>query len=57
MLDVSSTSSDSEEDYATPLQSLREAELKQKLEEKLKKVKAKKKSKKRKRERYFYSIM
>ncbi|CAF4858928.1 protein SREK1IP1-like [Pieris napi] len=51
VLDVSSTSSDSEQDYATPLQSLREAELKQKLEEKLKKAKAKKKSKKRKRER------
>ncbi|CAH4023778.1 protein SREK1IP1-like [Pieris brassicae] len=51
VLDVSSTSSDSEQDYATPLQSLREAELKQKLEEKLKKAKAKKKTKKRKRER------
>ncbi|XP_053617828.1 protein SREK1IP1-like [Plodia interpunctella] len=51
VLDVSSTSSDSEEEYATPLQSLREAELKQKLQEKLRKVKEKKKSKKRKRSR------
>ncbi|CAG5055163.1 unnamed protein product [Parnassius apollo] len=51
VLDVSSTSSDSEDEYATPLQSLREAELKQKLEEKLKKAKEKKKSKKRKRSR------
>ncbi|XP_013191810.1 protein SREK1IP1 [Amyelois transitella] len=51
VLDVSSTSSDSEEEYATPLQSLREAELKQKLQEKLKKAKEKKKSKKRKRSR------
>ncbi|CAK1591100.1 unnamed protein product [Parnassius mnemosyne] len=51
VLDVSSTSSDSEVEYATPLQSLREAELKQKLEEKLKKAKEKKKSKKRKRSR------
>ncbi|CAK1543555.1 unnamed protein product [Leptosia nina] len=51
VLDVSSTSSDSDIEYATPLESLREAELKQKLEEKLKKAKEKKKSKKRKRER------
>ncbi|XP_045762600.1 protein SREK1IP1-like [Maniola jurtina] len=51
VLDVSSTSSDSEEEYATPLQSLREAELRQKLQEKLNKVKQKKKSKKRKRSR------
>ncbi|OWR44484.1 hypothetical protein KGM_204529 [Danaus plexippus plexippus] len=51
VLDVSSTSSDTEEEYATPLQSLREAELRQKLQEKLKKVKEKKKSKKRKRSR------
>ncbi|VVC86401.1 unnamed protein product, partial [Leptidea sinapis] len=53
VLDVSSTSSDSEDDYITPLQGLREAELKQKLEEKLKKAKEKKskKSKKRKRSR------
>lgn len=45
---MSSTSSDSD-DYATPLQSLREAELKQKLAEKLKKAKQKKSTKKRKR--------
>ncbi|XP_038218347.1 protein SREK1IP1-like [Zerene cesonia] len=51
VLDVSSTSSDSEEEYATPLQTLREAELRQKLEEKFKKAKEKKKSKKRKRSR------
>ncbi|KAL0811901.1 hypothetical protein ABMA28_009315 [Loxostege sticticalis] len=51
VLDVSSTSSDSEEEYATPLQTLREAELRQKLQEKLQKVKEKKKSKKRKRSR------
>ncbi|KAG6457824.1 protein SREK1IP1-like [Manduca sexta] len=51
VLDVSSTSSDSEEEYATPLQTLREAELRQKLAEKLKKAKEKKKSKKRKRSR------
>ncbi|RVE46348.1 hypothetical protein evm_008971 [Chilo suppressalis] len=51
VLDVSSTSSDSEVEYATPLQSLREAELRQKLQEKLKKAKEKKKSKKRKRSR------
>ncbi|CAH0717812.1 unnamed protein product, partial [Brenthis ino] len=51
VLDVSSTSSDSEEEYATPLQTLREAELRQKLQEKMKKVKEKKKSKKRKRSR------
>ncbi|XP_013149613.1 PREDICTED: protein SREK1IP1-like [Papilio polytes] len=46
VLDVSSTSTDSEEDYATPLQTLREAELKKKLEQ-LKNMK--KKTKKRKR--------
>ncbi|XP_072947969.1 uncharacterized protein [Epargyreus clarus] len=51
VLDVSSTSSDSEDEYATPLQNIREAELKQKLQEKLQKVKEKKKSKKRKRSR------
>ncbi|CAH2237653.1 protein SREK1IP1-like [Pararge aegeria] len=51
VLDVSSTSSDSEVEYATPLQTLREAELRQKLEEKLKNAKQKKKSKKRKRSR------
>ncbi|XP_063897555.1 protein SREK1IP1 [Helicoverpa armigera] len=51
VLDVSSTSSDSEEEYATPLQRLREAELRQKLQEKLQKAKQKKKSKKRKRSR------
>ncbi|XP_049880241.1 protein SREK1IP1-like [Pectinophora gossypiella] len=49
VLDVSSTSSDSEEEYATPLQSLREAELRQKLQEKLRKAKEKKEKKKRKR--------
>uniref|UniRef100_A0A2A4JX03 Protein SREK1IP1 n=1 Tax=Heliothis virescens TaxID=7102 RepID=A0A2A4JX03_HELVI len=49
VLDVSSTSSDSEEEYATPLQRLREAELRQKLQEKLQKAKEKKKSKKRSR--------
>lgn len=57
VLDVSSTSSDSEDDYATPLQSLREAELRQKLQEKLQKVKEKKekkKSKKRKRSRWVF---
>ncbi|KAI8432720.1 hypothetical protein MSG28_013681 [Choristoneura fumiferana] len=47
VLDVSSTSSDSEQDYATPLQSLRETELRKKLEEKLKKAKEKKKNKKK----------
>uniref|UniRef100_S4P9D0 Protein SREK1IP1 n=1 Tax=Pararge aegeria TaxID=116150 RepID=S4P9D0_9NEOP len=51
VLDVSSTSSDSEVEYATPLQTLREAELRQKLEEKRKNAKQKKKSKKRKRSR------
>ncbi|XP_050356244.1 protein SREK1IP1-like [Nymphalis io] len=51
VLDVSSTSSDTEEEYATPLQTLREAELRQKLQEKLQKAKEKKKSKKRKRSR------
>ncbi|XP_045505658.1 protein SREK1IP1-like [Colias croceus] len=51
VLDVSSTSSDSGQEYATPLQTLREAELRQKLEEKFKKAKEKKKSKKRKRSR------
>ncbi|XP_063542240.1 protein SREK1IP1-like [Cydia strobilella] len=50
VLDVSSTSSDSEQDYATPLQSLRETELRKKLEEKLKRAREKKskKSKKKK---------
>nr|XP_034825934.1 protein SREK1IP1-like isoform X2 [Maniola hyperantus] len=56
VLDVSSTSSDSEEEYATPLQSLREAELRQKLQEKLNKVQQKKKSKKRKRSRSSTSL-
>uniref|UniRef100_A0A2H1WBM4 Protein SREK1IP1 n=1 Tax=Spodoptera frugiperda TaxID=7108 RepID=A0A2H1WBM4_SPOFR len=51
VLDVSSTSSDSEEEYATPLQRLREAELRQKLQEKLQKAKEKKKSKSKKRKR------
>ncbi|KAI5638377.1 zinc knuckle domain-containing protein [Phthorimaea operculella] len=53
VLDVSSTSSDSEEEYATPLQSLREAELKQKLHEKLRKAREKKLKKKRKRSRVY----
>ncbi|CAB3229668.1 unnamed protein product [Arctia plantaginis] len=51
VLDISSTSSDSEEEYATPLQRLREAELRQKLQEKLKRAKDKKKNKKKKRSR------
>ncbi|XP_046973577.1 protein SREK1IP1-like [Vanessa cardui] len=51
VLDVSSTSSDSEEEYATPLQTLREAELRQKLQQKLQKAKEKKKSKSKKRKR------
>lgn len=51
VLDVSSTSSESEEEYATPLQRLREAELRQKLQEKLREAKEKK-SKKKKRSRY-----
>ncbi|KAL1117302.1 hypothetical protein AAG570_004628 [Ranatra chinensis] len=42
VLDVSSTSSDSEEDYITPLQALRDEEL----QEKKKKMKKKKKKKK-----------
>ncbi|CAH0597007.1 unnamed protein product [Chrysodeixis includens] len=50
VLDVSSTSSESEEEYATPLQRLREAELRQKLQEKLLKAKDKK-TKKKKRSR------
>ncbi|XP_026728262.1 protein SREK1IP1-like [Trichoplusia ni] len=50
VLDVSSTSSESEEEYATPLQRLREAELRQKLQEKLREAKEKK-SKKKKRSR------
>lgn len=50
-MDVSSTSSDTEEEFATPLQTLREAELRQKLQEKLKQAKQKKKTKKRKRSR------
>lgn len=54
VLDVSSTSSDSEEEFATPLQSLREAELRQKLAEKLQKVKEKKQTKKRKRSRLVF---
>lgn len=54
VLDVSSTSSDSEQDYATPLQTLREAELRQKLQEKLKKTKEKKK---RKRTRYVHNYI
>ncbi|CAH0547541.1 unnamed protein product [Brassicogethes aeneus] len=45
VLDVSSTSSESEQDYLTPLTELREKELK----EKLKEVKSKKKHKKKKR--------
>ncbi|XP_068971732.1 protein SREK1IP1-like [Bombus flavifrons] len=52
VLDVSSTSSDSDENYVTPLTELREKELKRKLQEtkkKHKEKKYKKKSKKRKR--------
>lgn len=52
VLDVSSTSSDSDENYVTPLTELREKELKKKLQEakkKHKEKKSKKKSKKRKR--------
>lgn len=52
VLDVSSTSSDSDENYVTPLTELREKELKKKLQEakkKHKEKKYKKKSKKRKR--------
>lgn len=52
VLDISSTSSDSEQEYATPLQRLREAELRQKLQEKLKRAKDKMKKKKSKRSRY-----
>ncbi|XP_003705571.1 uncharacterized protein LOC100879421 [Megachile rotundata] len=50
VLDVSSTSSDSDENYVTPLTELREKELKKKLQESKKKHKEKKskKSKKRK---------
>ncbi|XP_063387932.1 protein SREK1IP1-like [Cydia fagiglandana] len=48
VLDVSSTSSDSEQDYATPLQSLREIELRKKLEEKLKRAREKKSKKSKK---------
>lgn len=51
VLDVSSTSSDSDENYVTPLTELREKELKRKLQEtkkKHKEKKYKKKSKKRK---------
>lgn len=47
VLDVSSTSSESDENYVTPLTELREKELKEKLKEK-KKRKSKKKDKKRK---------
>ncbi|XP_076243593.1 uncharacterized protein LOC143184896 [Calliopsis andreniformis] len=52
VLDVSSTSSDSDENYVTPLTELREKELKKKLKEAKKKhkdKKSKKKSKKRER--------
>lgn len=54
VLDVSSASSDSADEYATPLQTLREAELRQKIHEKLlkaKEKKEKKKTKKRKKSR------
>lgn len=47
VLDVSSTSSESEQDYLTPLTELREKELKEKIKEK-KKSKKKKSKKKRK---------
>ncbi|XP_066259590.1 protein SREK1IP1-like [Euwallacea similis] len=50
VLDVSSTSSDSEVDYVTPLTEIRKDELKEKLKkQKMKKKKPKKSSKKRKR--------
>lgn len=52
VLDVSSTSSDSEMEYLTPLTELREKELKEKLKkQKLKKKKKEKKEKKKKRRR------
>ncbi|KAF5279777.1 hypothetical protein FQR65_LT03308 [Abscondita terminalis] len=52
LLDVSSTSSESDQDYLTPLTELREIELKDKLKKaKQKKKKDKKKKRKRKRER------
>lgn len=47
LLDVSSTSSDTEQDYLTPLTELREKELAEKKQKKEKKKKHKKKSKKR----------
>ncbi|KAK4877459.1 hypothetical protein RN001_009965 [Aquatica leii] len=50
LLDVSSTSSESDQDYLTPLTELREIELKEKLK-KAKQKKKKEKKKKRKRDR------
>lgn len=52
VLDVSSTSSDSDENYVTPLTKLREEELKKKLEEAKKKHKDKKIKKKLKKRRH-----
>lgn len=49
VLDVSSTSSESDQDYLTPLTELREKELKEKLKKHKKKNKHKRKSKKSKR--------
>lgn len=49
VLDVSSTSSDSDIDYLTPLTELRKNEVKEKLDKKQKKLKIKKRSKKHKR--------
>lgn len=48
VLDVSSTTSESEDDYTTPLTNLRAEELKKKLEEAKKRIKEKKKKKKSK---------
>lgn len=47
VLDVSSTSSDSDQDYLTPLTELREVELQKKLKEKKSKKKKKKKEKRK----------
>ncbi|XP_011154035.2 protein SREK1IP1 [Harpegnathos saltator] len=51
VLDVSSTSSDSDENYVTPLTELRERELKRKLKEAKKKRKEKKEAKKKRKKR------
>lgn len=55
VLDVSSTSSEAEEDYVTPLVQLRETELALKLKLAASEKKKKKKSKKRKRKSYSSS--